>query len=588
MLTEELSERKTQITQTLTVRPPGFWPREAVVTGWLIVLAGAVFRVRSWLHWRSLWLDEIYLAHSVLTRGLHRLLYEPLDFWQAAPAGYLVLQRFCVDLFGSGERSLRLASLLASLAALPMFYVLARRILSLRPALLALLLWACLGPLIYYSQEAKQYSTDVFWSLAVLLAATSVWRNPKSIRNLAIFASVGTLALFSSIPAVFVVTGTAFVLLATRIGRSKSISAGGPMALVILILAGVELLNIYLFLRPMMRGPLHDGLYHYWLDAGAFPPTAPNEFAGWFWKSTRGIVGGYATMYIAAADVGILLAMIGVAGLVWNNRAVAAWLLLSPLPLGVIAAFLRRYPFGDRLAIYLVPALTLLIAGGIDFIWGSEGGRRTMLGMLLAVMVIGGSVDRAVYFLRFPTGREETEQAYQWIHRNWREGDLIVLSRFAAPSFNYYAPKTGMAGLQQLWQTPADGPTSVSSLLETAQQGIASMPWVYQALAQASPHGGAAPTPPSDGFAFVQPDHTLHPGLYLDEIDGIFSARPEWHWPLIKRVWVVFAHDSDERVGKLCLPELDRRAQLMVSHVEDGVEVYLYETTGTPSAYQRQ
>jgi hypothetical protein len=586
VVTQELTERKTRITQTITVRPPGFWPREAVMTGWLICLAGAILRVRAWLHWRSLWLDEIYLAHSVLTRSLHYLLFRPLDFWQAAPAGFLVVQRISVHLFGTGERSLRLPSLLASLAALPMFYALARRILTLRGTLISLLLFACLGPLIYYSEEAKQYATDVFWSLAILLSATSVWRKPDSWAKLLLYASVCAVALFSAIPAIFVVGGTAFVLLAEKIGSGKRISAGTALMVVIGILTGLELLNVYLFLRPMMHGPVHDGLYKYWLNAGAFPPNEPDEFAGWLWKSTRGIIAGSATMYIAAADLGMLAALAGVASLIWRGRATAAWLLVSPLPLGIAAALLRRYPFGDRLTIYLVPAFTLLMAAGVDLIWGSEGGKRTMLGMLMAAMLIGGSMGRAVYFFRFPVGREETEQAYQWIRRYWRSGDLIVMSRLSAPSFDYYAPKVGLAGLDQLWQTTPDQQAGRKGMLETGEQGIAAMPWFYRALAPAgSPEGQ---TLWHDGYTFVLPDHTANPGLYLDEIDGVFAAHPEWRWPKIKRVWVVFAHDTDDQVGKICLPELDRKAQLMNSFGGTGVLVDLYQQTGNASAYQRQ
>ncbi|HUB26550.1 MAG TPA: glycosyltransferase family 39 protein [Tepidisphaeraceae bacterium] len=579
MLTQP-TEPRTQIKQIIPARPAGFWPREAVVTGWLIVLAGAVLRVRNWLHWRSLWLDEIYLAHSVVTRGFHRLLLSPLDYWQAAPAGFLVLERTCVDLFGSGERSLRLPSLLAGLAALPMFYGLARRILSLRAALLAILLFSCLVPLIYYAQEAKQYSTDVLSALAILMTAVSVDLHPKSRGRLVVYAIVGAISLFFSISSVMVLAGTAAVLAISRAARSKKLIAALPLAIVMGMWALLEVLNVRVFLLPLMRGPVHEGLYQYWVAAGGFPPLEPDQFMGWIWKSLRNLIGSYETMYISGSDLGILVALIGLMGMIWSRRGTAAMLLISPLPLALIAALARKYPFGDRLAVYLVPSIALLMAAGIDFLWGAEGGRRWMLGFLVAAMVIWGSVARSVYVFRFPAGREETRQAYEWIRRNWRAGDMLFLSHLSIPSFDYYAPKTGMAGLQQLWQAPADDPRGRPNLLEAGAQGIVAAPWFYKALA---PPG---PLQAPKGYVFGGLDHTSDPALYLDEIDGAFNSKPQWLWPPIRRVWVVFAHDWDEHLAKLCLPELDRRAQLMYRLPGVGVDVYLYELTGSPTAYQ--
>jgi protein-S-isoprenylcysteine O-methyltransferase Ste14 len=58
--------------------PPGH-PSAPEILGWVLVLLGAALRIRAWSHWRSLWNDEICIAHSLVTRGLHRLLFEPLD-----------------------------------------------------------------------------------------------------------------------------------------------------------------------------------------------------------------------------------------------------------------------------------------------------------------------------------------------------------------------------------------------------------------------------------------------------------------------------------------------------------------------------
>src|SRR5450755_4037545 len=105
------------------------WPRGTNAFLWAITAFGAVLRLGRWIHWRSLWLDEIYLANSLLTRSLHDLLFRPLEDWQAAPPGFLVLVHLMTRLFGAGERSLRLVSLLFGLASLPLMLGVARRLL---------------------------------------------------------------------------------------------------------------------------------------------------------------------------------------------------------------------------------------------------------------------------------------------------------------------------------------------------------------------------------------------------------------------------------------------------------------------------
>jgi hypothetical protein len=256
-------------------------------------------------------------------------------------------------------------------------------------------------------------------------------------------------------------------------------------------------------------------------------------------------------------------------------------LVVSPVVVAVVAAFMRKYPLADRLALYLVPVLTLLIAQGIDAVWGVSGWERMTVGLLATTMVLAGPAVRSGYDSRYPLGREETKEVYLNVRRNWRPGDVILLSHMAAPSFEYYAPKTGLQGLDELWETPPG--VEDSDPLETTAQGMAAGPWYERAYAHTTKQER-----PQVGYVVVQPDYSTNPGLYLDELDHLFHPLPEWRWPPVKRVWVVFAHDWDDPVQKICLPELDRLASQRFQHQETGAVVYLYEMSGTPSAYSRE
>jgi hypothetical protein len=562
--TETLAENQTETAKpepVATAEPgtPRRWPIEGTITAWIFVAAGAFFRIKAFIHWRSLWLDEIYLAHSVIHRGLYQLLFEPLDYWQTAPPGFLILEKICVLLLGTGERALRLPALLAGLAALPLFLALARRVLTVRGTLLAVLLFNCLAPLVYYSEEAKQYSLDVAAGLAIMLAAVNCYQNPQTRRNWWWYFGAGFIGLFFSHPAVFVLAGTWLVLLSRRVELSRLLAMG-------VVLGAWEGAIYYLFMRPVTHGPGYAGLLKDWLAAGGFPPWQPNHAAGWIWNSFRHILEGYSTMYLDAPDLGMLLAVVGLAALIVRQRPLGL-LVIAPLPLALLAAFLHKYPFVDRVTLYVVPIMTLLVAGGIDELWGEQGFGRAGMALLASAILIGPAVCRVGYDSRWPRGREESEQAYQWVRKNWRDGDALMLSTYAAWSFDHYAGVSGMAGLEQL---PVGGGT-LEHPLESSKQGLSD-----------------ATIPQAAGYVILQPDHPGNAALYLDDMDHLFNPPAEWGWPKITRVWVVFVHDWDEQTEKICLPELDRKARLEIRHGEDGAAVYLYEVSDVPSAYMRQ
>jgi hypothetical protein len=389
------------------------------------------------------------------------------------------------------------------------------------------------------------------------------------------------------------------VLLIARVGwarreKGSVLAEMIPFAAVIAVLAGLEGVNYVLFLRPVLLSAAHAGLLRDWMASDGFPPYGPKGSFAWVWRSLRGILGGTATMWLSASDLAMFTAIVGLAGMLLAEKLrTRGALIFSTLPLAVAAAFMRKYPFADRLALYAVPIMTLLIAAGIDFLWGKDdsspqGWKRMAVGLLIGVMIIGDPMMRAIYVARNPGGREETKGLFEWIRRNWRTGDALFISHMGRWSFDYYAPKTGMAGLEELWpsapQEHGEQPT-----LESSLQGAAAEPWFVKAFTPAKITDSEL-----SGYVILQPDHSGGPGspanpaLYLDDIDHLFNPAPEWRWPPVKRVWVVFAHDWDEQLAKLCVPELDRRARQSIQHTEDGASVYLYEMTDTPSAYMRQ
>ena len=95
----------------------------------LIAVAGAVFLLYQWRLGRMLWLDEEMLAINLRERSFAQLRGR-LSLGQAAPYGWLVIQRAVLLLAGTHERALRALPLLFGLAVLATAVWVGRRWLS--------------------------------------------------------------------------------------------------------------------------------------------------------------------------------------------------------------------------------------------------------------------------------------------------------------------------------------------------------------------------------------------------------------------------------------------------------------------------
>jgi len=493
------------------------WARIATGLLWGSLAAGAILRLARWIHWRALWLDEIYLANSLRNRSLHDLLFKPLDDWQAAPPGFLLLVHAVARLFGTGERPLRLVSLAFGLASLVLMLAVARRVLGAGGAVVAMALFSFVGPLIYYSNELKPYSCDVAVSLAATLA-TLRWMDRPGFRSAAIAATVGAGGIFFSYPAVFVLAGGGIWMLwkQRQSGELRS-------ALVICLIWGVVFAADYLiFLRPLTHGEAHPHLVHYWAVQDAFMPLSPTYAASWIIRCLTSIAASPGAMWLdypAAALIGLI---VGIAVTVRNRGNLP--LILAPLPLVLAASAIRQYPFADRLALFFVPQYLLLVAAATESLWTNLAGKTAAIA--IAALVAIPSASRAVGFLVSPPGREESLPAYRWVAEQWHPGDIAYLTHFAEPSFRYY---------QSLAHWPAD--------LE------------------------------SSGALHVQPSIT-EPRQILDDVRPLASRHRVW-------LILIHAEGGEFDVHQFTVAAFNDIGHQIREHDEPGAWVYLYDCSAS-------
>jgi predicted membrane-bound mannosyltransferase len=135
----------------------------------LIGIVGALLRIRFYFSFAasSLTRDEAALALNFMDTGFFELL-KPLRFDQAAPIGFLLVEKLVMAVLGPSELSLRLFSLVTSILIIPLFYLLVRDFLSPVGVLVGLAIIALSEPLIYWGALFKQYSFDVLIALVLL------------------------------------------------------------------------------------------------------------------------------------------------------------------------------------------------------------------------------------------------------------------------------------------------------------------------------------------------------------------------------------------------------------------------------------
>jgi hypothetical protein len=187
---------------------------------WAVIILGIILSLRQYLSNRSLWADEASLAYNLANRTFFGLT-QPLDFEQAAPIGFLFIEKLFVVVLGNIDQVMRLFPLFAGLASLYMMHRIARA--HIAGGLFAGLLFAVSWYPIYYSSELKQYSSDVMTGLLMIYLAVRCLEKGASTREYLILGAGGAMAIWVSHPSAFVLAGIGLALFAASFTRRRLI-----------------------------------------------------------------------------------------------------------------------------------------------------------------------------------------------------------------------------------------------------------------------------------------------------------------------------------------------------------------------------
>lgn len=403
---------------------------------WVIISFGVVLRLVQYLFNRSLWFDESLLALNIINRSFLGLL-QPLGYNQGAPIGFLLLEKLIIQVFGQSEYALRLFPFLSGIASLFIFYDVAKRYVKTKAVLIALSLFAISGPLIYYSVEVKQYSSDVAIALLIYWATIHLRAKGLSIPRIVLLGILGALAIWFSHPAVFVLGGVLVSLTLFYLKR-KDWATIGRMIVAYLFWA-LSLLTVYFVSLHSLSQ--HQALLNYW--SGSFMPFPPWSLSEVKWFVTAFFrVFQHTAGYRELPGIAALAFLIGCISM-FSRRKERFLILVLPAFLALLASAFHKYPFSGRLLLFFAPSLLLLIAEGAEKIRDRTKHNWPIMGIVLVGLLFLHPVLSAGYYLIRPRTMEEIKPVMNYVRIHRQDGDALYLYRYAQYAFKYYSEGYG-------------------------------------------------------------------------------------------------------------------------------------------------
>jgi hypothetical protein len=411
------------------------WPSSAGKIAWAIIALGTTIRLRLYLVNRSLWGDEARLALNLINRSFGQL-WQPLDWQQGAPIGFLMLQKAVIVTLGSGEMALRLIPFFAGILSLILFFSLARRLIAPGAGLIALGMMSLSKGLIYYSSEMKQYSTDVLIALLILMLTVRCFDvlNVKQLRSrMLVWGVISALLIWFSHPAVFVVAGTGIALIVAY--RRDALFIAVTLSLVAAVSFAID---YFVVLRPLRQSVY---LHEFWQQGGFLPRPIGLSSIAWMWRAfflAFRTPGGFKVPIFTP-----FVFLLGVAAVVIRKRWLAAVLLLPAL-ITLASAAADEYPYLHRLILFLLPMLFLFTGVGLECLWNMLPGPRGLAIGICAVALFSGAIVATAKEIVSPEPVEEIKPMLGFLQSHRKAEDGIYVYRGAEPALRYYAPRYGI------------------------------------------------------------------------------------------------------------------------------------------------
>ena len=389
---------------------------------------GILVRLIQYLSNRSLWEDEVNLALNIIARSYLELT-QTLDYNQAAPLGFLWLEKLATQIFGNSEYALRLLPFTASIVSLGVFYRLTRLYSSSLGGVIAIAHFASGRYTLYFATELKPYSSDVAIALILFWLLSTAHHQMFGVKEIIGLAAVGSLAIWLSYPSVFMLAGLSAWNLFTVSSKHwyKIIINRIGIYLTWVISFGL----FYLF-------TIADTLTNEDLSS-SWSARYPDSFGDILWLfDALGRFFYHPMGFSGIADgIGIFAFIVGCVAWYRRNRRIF-FALVAPFVVTMVAAYLHQYPLRDRLVLFLAPLGMLIVAEGIALLLTqlrkislANRYRWNWLFGLLGIVCLCGltipAISRTSNFIIHPEVKHEVRPVVEYVASKYQPGDKIYV-----------------------------------------------------------------------------------------------------------------------------------------------------------------
>lgn len=401
-----------------------------------LVVIGIGIAMRIWFYVfnRSMYRDEAALALNIVNRSFAGL-FKPLSNDQGAPIGFLTLEKLVVTIMGNSEYSLRLVPLIASILSLPFFYWLCRRFLSPGGTVFALVVLAMGAKQYDYGAATKQYSMDVLATVVLVLLGTYAL---KSRRWAIAMGIVGTISIWFSHSAVFVLAGVG-AMIAMQWMATQPRPDPRPLLISFAAWAVSFGANYFFILRRLSHS---NYMQTFWGEAGAFAPV-PKSLDAILWYKDTFFQIFESPLSMGFGGVCALVFLLGIGELWRRNKAVAVGVIL-PVILTLIASGFHKYPFMERLILFICPLLAIFLGAGMEYLFI---GQRKPVGIIVLIFLLITPVNKTREYAKRPWMHTDARKMLTMVARNQQPGDTLCIFEYIWYPYEYYKDRLGIQNI---------------------------------------------------------------------------------------------------------------------------------------------
>lgn len=413
----------------------------------LTLLLGVLLRIILFLQNRNLIIDEANIVRNLAERGFAELA-QPLSHEQYAPPVFLWIEKLISILFGYGESALRAFPLLCGIAALLVFYRIGVRFISKTALLIPVALFA-FGPIyVRYSTELKQYMPDTLIALLLIRAAIS-WDTDKMPKRkfLLYWALAGSLAIWSSMPSVFILAGVG-VYYAWPFFKKRNFKGFLPL----LIVGSIWIIQFTFYYSIILKkqiGSEYLQNYHRPFFINALTTNAVEwKQNGLLLLDVLGNAAGHSKLSLFLSSFFVLSGMI----ILLLKRERAFFLIALPVLIVLLAAALHQFSLIERVVLFMMPLLLFLIGYAID-----EAIRKKLTVPVLLAGIYLIWTNKSFWIVRKPWKFHEITEGMKWVETEGGSGARLFIHDASVPTYIYYTelhPRkqdfTSLQGAKQL------------------------------------------------------------------------------------------------------------------------------------------